>query len=41
MAASKRPVCRRVVVAENWSDPPKSEAIIPGVVDKNKAPEEG
>jgi hypothetical protein len=41
MAASKRPVCRRVVVAENWSVPPKSEAIIPGVLDRDGGPEEG
>ena len=41
MAASKRPVCRRVVVAENWSVPPKSEAIIPGVLDRDGDPEEG
>ena len=41
LAASKRPLCRRVVVAENWSVPPKSEAIIPGVLDGNEIPEEG
>ena len=33
MTALGRPVCRRVVVAKNWSVPPKSEAIIPGVLD--------
>ena len=41
MAASKKPICRRVVVAENWSIPPKSEAIIPGVLDGNGPLEEG
>ena len=41
VAASKKPVCRRVVVAETWSVPPKSEAIIPGVLDGDDIPEEG
>jgi hypothetical protein len=35
MTASRKPVCRRVVVAENWSVPPRSEAIIPGMLDRD------
>ncbi|XP_028408645.1 uncharacterized protein LOC114531194 [Dendronephthya gigantea] len=40
-AVTKKPVCRRVVVAETWSIPPKSEALIPAVLDGDEVPEEG
>ena len=33
IAANKKPICRRVMVAETWLVPPKSEAIVPGVLD--------
>ena len=33
IAATEKPVCRRVRVAETWLVPPKSEAIVPGVLD--------
>ena len=33
IAATKKPICRRVMVAETWVVLPKSEAIVPGVLD--------
>ena len=33
ITATEKPVCRRVTVAETWVVPPKSEAIVPGVLD--------
>ncbi|CAB3976838.1 Hypothetical predicted protein [Paramuricea clavata] len=41
MTATKKSVCRRVMVAETWLVPPKSEAIIPGMLDGDGSPEEG
>ena len=33
IAATEKPVCRRVTVAETWLVPPNSEVIVPGVLD--------
>ena len=33
IAATEKPVCRRVTVLETWLVSPKSEAIVPGVLD--------
>ena len=41
MTGTKKPVCRRVMVAETWLVPPKSKAIIPGVLASDGIPEEG
>ena len=41
MTATKEPVCRRVKVAETWLVPPKSEAIVPGVLEGDGSSEEG
>ena len=41
MTAAKKPVCRIVMVAETWLVPPKSETIIPGVLDSDGVSEEG
>jgi hypothetical protein len=41
MTATKKPVCRRVMVAETLLVPPKSEAIIPGMLDGDGSSEEG
>ena len=35
IAATEKPACRRVTVAETWLVPPKSEAIVPGVLDSD------
>ena len=40
LGLQKKPVCRRVVVAETWSVVPRSEAIIPGLLDGSIVPEE-
>lgn len=41
MTATKKPACCRVMVAETWLVPPKSETIIPGVLAGDSSPEEG